>query len=290
MIATAARLVWLASYPSSGNTWMRIFLTNLLRNAEQPVDINELGEIGHAASRNWFDEYAGVEASDLMAEEIAILRAAVYACVAREADDPTFVKTHDLLERTATGALNISLEATRGVIYIIRNPLDVAVGFAHHRDRPTDAIVRNMAKEDYALAAPARGITLQLSQRLGSWSSHVSSWVDAPGLNVHVVRYEDMKRAPLQTFASVAAFSGLHPTTEQLERAVRFSDFRELRRQEEQTGFRERSMRAGRFFRRGVAGGWRDELTVGQAQQIIATHGAVMRRFGYLNEKGEVVD
>ena len=33
-------LIWLASYPKSGNTWMRSFLHNLFRNASQPVNIN----------------------------------------------------------------------------------------------------------------------------------------------------------------------------------------------------------------------------------------------------------
>lgn len=66
-------IVWLASYPKSGNTWLRVFLANSLRNAETPADINAL-ETGHIASaRNLFEELAGVEASDLTSAQIKIV-------------------------------------------------------------------------------------------------------------------------------------------------------------------------------------------------------------------------
>jgi hypothetical protein len=34
-------ILWFASYPKSGNTWLRILLTNLRRDGKEPVDINE---------------------------------------------------------------------------------------------------------------------------------------------------------------------------------------------------------------------------------------------------------
>ncbi|MEJ2083836.1 MAG: sulfotransferase, partial [Acidobacteriota bacterium] len=36
-------IVWLASYPKSGNTWLRAFLMNFLDPGKRPVDINQLG-------------------------------------------------------------------------------------------------------------------------------------------------------------------------------------------------------------------------------------------------------
>ena len=59
--------------------------------------------------------------------------------------------------------------------------------------------------------------------------------------------------------------------------------FSELRRQEEQNGFCERSANASRFFRKGEIGSWREALTDSQVQRVISVHGAVMRRLGYLD-------
>lgn len=67
-------IVWLASYPKSGNTWMRVFLTNYLRNADTPADINDLEFMGIATARELFDMYAGFESSDLTHEEIDAAR------------------------------------------------------------------------------------------------------------------------------------------------------------------------------------------------------------------------
>ena len=55
-------IVWLASYPKSGSTWIRILLSNYLRDADEPADINALGgRLGHAAARVLFDEWVGVD-------------------------------------------------------------------------------------------------------------------------------------------------------------------------------------------------------------------------------------
>mgnify|MGYP001484297773 FL=1 len=54
-----SQLVWLASYPKSGNTWMRIFLINYLLNTQAPQDINALDMINHASARHIFDDLAG---------------------------------------------------------------------------------------------------------------------------------------------------------------------------------------------------------------------------------------
>ena len=58
-------IFWLASYPKSGNTWMRILLTNYMRNADEPADINRLDGGPIASARQVFDDNVGVEASVL---------------------------------------------------------------------------------------------------------------------------------------------------------------------------------------------------------------------------------
>jgi len=282
-------IVWLASYPKSGNTWFRIFLTNLLRDADEPEDINALESTPIAGARGIFDDWIGLEASDLTADEIDRLRPELYLHLAENAVETPFMKIHDAYSEVADNRPLIPAEATAGAIYIIRNPLDVAVSSAHHNGSDYDTAITRMADDASALAAKPGRLHEQLRQKLLSWSGHVLSWVDRAPFPVCLLRYEDMKREPLETFTRAVRFAGFSRTEAQIEKAIRFSSFDVVRQQEEKENFRERSSAADRFFRKGKTGSWREELTDEQAQRIVNDHREVMRRFGYLDEDGEIL-
>jgi hypothetical protein len=105
-----------------------------------------------------------------------------------------------------------------------------------------------------------------------------------PNRPILVLRYEDMLAAPERSFARLASFLHLKPDAGQLARAIRKSSFEELARQEELNGFSERPKTAEKFFRTGTAGQWREALSPNQVSAILAAHGSMMTRFGYLPE------
>jgi len=122
-----------------------------------------------------------------------------------------------------------------------------------------------------------------------TWSGHVTSWVDAPAIRVHVVRYEDMKLRAEETFGAAVRFVDLPADPDRVRKAIEFSRFEEVRKQEEKDGFGEKMPRAKSFFRKGEIGSWRESLTPEQAARIVADHSDVMRRFGYLDDHGKPV-
>jgi hypothetical protein len=144
-----------------------------------------------------------------------------------------------------------------------------------------DVSIRRMAKADSSLAVTDRHLAVQLQQRLSTWSGHGQSWLDHDEFPRHVIRYEDLHSRPLDIVSEMARFAGIAADAAAVERAVRFSSFAEVRRQEEEQGFRERPPKAGRFFREGKAGGWKAVLSVSQAAAITRDHGSAMERFGY---------
>jgi aryl sulfotransferase len=273
-------IVWLASYPKSGNTWLRVLLTNYLSDASEPADINKLSGGPIAGARRNFDEWAGVEGSALDANVIDRLRPEVYRRLARDADETLFVKVHDAWMRVDTGEPMFPADVTLGVVYIIRNPLDLAASCAHHWGTSIAAAVETLC--DGAGSPTKCNLTGQLRQRLGSWGEHVRSWVDDSGTPLHVVRYEDLSIDPCGFFGGVVKFCGLDYDEDLVKKAVAFSSFGELQRQEASSGFQERSPAApGGFFRRGETGSWRDELPGDLADRLTAAHHETMRRFGY---------
>jgi aryl sulfotransferase len=280
------KLVWLASYPKSGNTWLRVFLTNYLRNDGQPADINALDMQANAADRRLVDNALVVECSDLTEEELAWYRPEAYRILARRSQQTLHLKIHDAYTRSGTGEALIPAEVTLGAVYLVRNPLDVSTSFAHHYSLTVDAAIARMGSEDGALACHGPRLRPQLKQQLLTWSGHVASWVDQTDIPVHLVRYEDMLRQPAQTFGAAIRFLDIPYDADRVRTAVAFSSFRHLRDQEQARGFKEKAPGAESFFRAGRAGSWRRFLTEAQIARIIGDHGAVMRRLGYLAEDG----
>ncbi len=290
VIENMGNIIWLASYPKSGNTWMRIPLTNYLRDADEPADINSLGTGGPIASaRQAFDDHVGIEASDLTEAEIERYRPFVYDQISEAAEETVFLRIHDAFTYTREGYPLISKAATKGVIYLTRNPLDVAVSYAHHSNIPVKKAVKAMGKSEHAFVSNPDRLHNQLVQRLLTWSGHVKSWLDEPDLDVQVVRYEDMKATTAEAFVKVIRFADLEEDGERVAKAVKFSEFKQIQKQEQEQGFGEKMPRLESFFPKGEVGSWREQLTEDMIQKLIDDHGDVMKRFGYVTEDGEVV-
>tara|TARA_B100000676_G_scaffold285637_1_gene314404 strand:- start:116 stop:973 length:858 start_codon:yes stop_codon:yes gene_type:complete len=273
------KLIWLASYPKSGNTWMRAFLTNLMTNAERPVGIDDLGTLAIGDSEpGRYETLSGKQAADLTPDDVAALRPRVHAQIAAEHPDTRFAKIHSAMMQLA-GQPTVNMAVTAGAIYIARNPLDVAVSFSHHLGAGIDDIIELMGRDN----ALTDSTGVAISELIGSWSQHVLSWTAHPSPGLHVVRYEDMLAKPQKTFGGVVKFLGLDAPRCRIERAIHHASFKVLRNQEDKSGFRERSEKAERFFRSGRAGGWRDALSSAQVEAITERHREQMARFGYLD-------
>ncbi len=286
------KIIWLASYPKSGNTWLRIVLTNYLRNNPQPANINALERTPLACDRLLFDDVLGVEASDLTPAEIEAFRPMLYEQLVAETTaanaEPIFMKVHDAFTYTPQGIPLLSKTATKGAIYLIRNPLDVVVSYAHHNHQAIDQTIDWMGNPQARTGEQRQRLPIQLPQTLRSWSAHVQSWLTEPDLALHLMRYEEMLRDPVGTFGAALHFAGLPVEEIRLQRALHHATFAKLQQQEQTTGFKEKAAAATSFFRKGQSGDWRTVLTTEQVQRIVYDHGAVMRRFGYLSENGEI--
>jgi hypothetical protein len=281
-------IYWLASYPKSGNTWFRAFLQNLRNDSHTPVDINELSTGLIASARVWLDEVLGFDTAELSADEIELLRPYVYQW-SLEDDQVGYHKIHDAYTLTSECQPIVSKTGTLGALYIIRNPLDIVSSLANHNSVSIDQAIEQMASQNYALSNSKKGIGSQVKQNIYSWSEHVLSWVEEPSLSCLTIRYEDMSSSPIESFTKAAQFLGLPNDPGRIAKAVEFSSFKELAEQEKKGGFKETPIKTTRFFREGKSGGWRSELTGAQIDKVVASHNLVMRRYGYLNNKGEPI-
>lgn len=269
-----AKFIWVASYPRSGNTWLRFLIANLLISpVESSAELNNLIPGIHR----------GVRADHLFGNRT------------------TFIKTHwawrqDLPLR----------EDVIGAIYIVRNPLDVAVSSATYRllshgERAAGMTPAERAAEQARLLdrfIAEGGDPVWRQQGMGSWDENVRSWLaksnPVPRL---ILRYEDLKADPAKHVTDICRFLNVTKTAEEVGQAVARSSLDRLRAMEEreiagrQEGFfydRERAgaLEAGiRFINRGEPGAGAASLTATQRQAAIERFGATMRIAGYLDRE-----
>ena len=271
-------IVWLASYPKSGNTWLRAFLHNLLLENPAAHDINRLSDLvqGHNLAV-FYAKHDPRPASSYSLKDVRRLRPLVHDDLSMRSIDPVVVKTHNANVLDPEAPV-ITPDVTLGAIYVIRDPRDVAVSFSHHIGWSLDDTIDFMATEYSTIG----GNDTHTYEIVSSWSHHVRSWTQEATSPVHVVRYEDMAAFPMKTFSGLVRFLGRDVDRTRVERAIRLSSFKVLQSQERRHGFIERSPVSDTFFRDGKPGGWRRAMPPALAAQIEWWHGDEMRRFGYL--------
>ena len=272
-------LVWLASYPKSGNTWMRMLLAAYATpDLDRPLELPDAFRVTRNESRR--EDYVRLSGrEDLTAADIHSLRHAVQMDLARRVRPPVLLKTHNA--RCVVGGVPIIHdELTLGAVYIVRNPLDVVDSVADHWGVDHAAAITMMNRASQCIGGPKETL---VTQHLRSWSLHVSGWTEHAAFPVHVVRYEELLAATAPTLRNVLTFLGWPADRRRIDHAVEQTRLSQLARREADGGFAERSQKSagGRFFRHGRSGRWREVLTGPQIATVRQHHGEVMRRFGY---------
>ena len=138
-------IVWLASYPKSGNTWLRAFLANLLANRADPLRPNEIRHYTDSEACRIVFRLAGRPATELD-RGIAALRPRVHASIAQRAQGTRLLMTHNFVG-SFEGHAMYNWAVTAGAIYIVRNPLDVVVSMTHHFGLTLDEAIERLGDD-----------------------------------------------------------------------------------------------------------------------------------------------
>lgn len=271
-------LVWLASYPKSGNTWLRAFLSNYIWNQPEPVKVNDLSKLGTTDSAtSVYAKLCRGPFDKTNPQLTASLREPFLKAVNANGADVNFIKTHNQ-NAAAFDYQLIPPSLTRSAIYIMRDPRDMVISYASHLGLTIDRAIEGINNVNNATA----GTDENVHQYLGRWSDHVTSWTRTKKFPVLTLRYEDMQHDPEKAFASVIRRIGMPIEKPRLSKAIEFSSFKILKKLESEHGFTENSKNQERFFRKGVSGQFHETLTDVQIRQIEQDHEKIMRRHGYL--------
>jgi len=243
--------VFLVSYPRSGNTWTRFLLGNLLY-PDAPVTFSNI---------------------ESRIPEIYFNRDRVLRALPR----PRMLKSHESFQPHYPH-----------VIYVVRDPRDVAISFYHHNVK-----ARNIPDDHPMTSFVPRFVAGEFDQKFGSWRDNVLSWVSLRGENPNfmMLRYEEMKRdtagALLQvvSFLEHCSFRKIDSSPEALQRATELSSperMRALEKKEAASWVLTKSTRSDKpFVRTANAGGWKSQLARESVQAIESAWGDLMQNLGY---------
>ncbi len=250
------QIVWVASYPKSGNTWVRFLLANLIDDqVESSESIEQVIPDVHRPKRQPYVLEGGVG----------------------------FMKTHFLVE-----TLPDEIGTTAG-IYVVRNPFDVAVSHLSYfelanRDEESHQFLDRYLRDG--------GLPRWSELGFGSWDEHVASWCFAlQPFRRLIVKYEDLQQDTVAELKRITEFLEWKIDNERIELACQKSSFDSLKDMEAREikagrqGFFKSEQTAKssqyRFMNQGVSGRGARMLTEQQQSIGTARFGVAMTRLGY---------
>lgn len=268
---------WLASWPKSGSTWLRMFLTAYATHGR--VDINAPGVVTSDQTPSFYQLTTSkplhlISDCELMHIRPAMLQNLITLYPRR----PLYVKTHHQFAEVDY-IPTIPPMLTMGATYLIRDPRDVAVSYSHHMGVEIDKAIDMMTDPVH------RNGDLPILYVVGRWDDHVQSWMEAPeraNVKVGIVKYEDILERPQLKFEGILKHMGVPVIPSHAYYAMGACSFKSLRAQEDESDFREKTKHQDKFFRRGEAGGWKDDLSKDQVKRIEKEFGPTMEKFGYV--------
>ena len=280
---------YLASYPKSGNTWCRAFVSELIRlkncdsSLEQTLSLNkDLNTGSSIASRTWIDDQLGFSSSDLRMEELAKFRNKIGLQRFFYDENSIFYKVHDAFLNPYTKNLPaINLRGCRGAVYITRNPFDITVSLSSFFSWTLEETVNFIIDDNSKLGNEFSGGPM-VNQFLGNWENHVLGWLNQKNIPVLKIRYEDLINEPRKSFSSIATFLKFDLENKILEKILKNISFESMKEKEKKEGgFCESPPKCSQFFRKGIIGEGLIRLSKNQIKLINNRFSDTLRLLNY---------
>lgn len=285
-------IIWLASYPKSGNTFLRSLLTSYLLTEDGKFDEKKLKEINQFPNLSLFKNI-GIDTSD----DLEIVKNYIKAqekINSLDGNKIRFVKTHSSLN-DINGYKFTDLKNTLGVIYVVRDPRSVVRSYANHNQLSLEDAT-NRLLEFGATIGGIKGSDFgsnQIVTHMGSWSSNYNTWKEFKKINSYLlVKYEDLVIDTKNTFLQVLNFiyklgnSKLEINNSKLKNTIETTTFESMQKLEKQKGFTESVIDDNgkniKFFKYGYKKNEKNILPQELKKKIETELNVEMNELGYL--------
>jgi hypothetical protein len=227
-------IIWLASYPKSGNTYVRAFLSAYYFSKDGKFDFSQISNIKQFPDKEFFNQKieSAIEASNQwMPAQRKII----------ENKKIKFLKTHSCLG-DYKGNVFTSYETSLGAIYIVRDPRNVFTSIKNHFSYDDDKATQMILdKKSYLMAKDGGGYASY--SFISSWANNYLSWLRYNQFRRLFIKYEDLLANKYETFRDIIVFTNtLMNRTEgvdksKLQKAIETTNFDVLKNKEVSESF-----------------------------------------------------
>ncbi len=276
-------IIWLASYPKSGNTWLRMFLKSYFLKADEKFSLNN--SILDSFKAQGFPDQETLDHLKVdynKFEEIAKNWEAMQDYINLN-KRTNYIKTHSAMCVVDSYKFT-SLRNTKGGIYMVRDPRDVIVSLSDHMGLDHEQTFRHMSSS-LNFEYPLFGDKRYEKSLMGTWSDHYKSWKNYKSCKILIIKYEDMVLDELNTFKKVINYlreiDDIEFDNDKFTKALKQTKFKELQKLEKTEGFSEKG-KGELFFRKGKVSTWQDEVPTKIINNIEKLFKNEMKELGYL--------
>ena len=281
-------ILWLSSYPKSGNTWVRIFLSTLIYSRNNIVNFEDLSRLRTFPKMRDFNGLCeNVQDRDELIKKWITAQEALNLNT-----DIKIFKTHNVM-CNVKGHNFSNLENSLGVIYVVRDPRNVLSSIMNHFSISDQNEAKNFIQNDYnwiGLTKNGAKKVTEIPIYIGSWGFHYNSWKVLPK-NYLLIKYENLLSDPEKEFFKIyefiKKFIKIDKEKKIVKKIIDQTSFVNLQEQENKNLFTEnvfdlKSKKKIKFFNLGPRNNWKHMIDEKISQEIQNTFKKEMSELGYL--------
>ncbi len=283
-------IIWLTSYPKSGNTWVRSFLVSLLYNKKNETNLEGLNNIPQYPLRSHFNNLLdNIDDINEVSSKWIISQKRINSDKKNK-----FFKTHHALCKIGKFSFT-NYETSLGAIHIVRDPRNIINSILYHYSKKSFLEAKEfMLDETRALGKKfdpnSPSVNQDMFTVLTSWKTHYLSWKNFKK-NYLLIKYENLVSEPDKEFRKITKYLNdvmhIKIKEDKIDHAIKSNSFENLKKIENRDGFKEAIKDKGsgevkRFFNLGPNNKWEKILDSEIKDEIEKKFNVEMKELGYL--------
>ena len=285
-------IIWIASYPKSGNTWMRALVSSYLFSDDGNFNFELLKNIEQFSSKN-----ISLKLNKDVGYQMRISKSWIPSQELINRDKKIrFFKTHNAI-CSINGNKFTDEFNTLAAIYLVRDPRNIITSLANHYElslEETFSFLTNKKKIIFPIKAEDKKKDINEPEDfnfLGDWSSHYRSWKNINFCPIKIIKYEDLLIDSEKVFVSILTFLKkfleIKLDEKKIKNVLRATTFKNLSQMEKSEGFVEsatskKTMKKINFFNLGKKNNWKNLLDPKIEKKIIEVFSKEMKELRYI--------
>lgn len=286
-------IIWIASYPKSGNTWVRALLSAYLYTEDGKFDFSDLNKIEQFPNKTLlssflkkFDDPVQTPKYWIAAQKKINLNKKI-----------NFFKTHNAM-CSIDGNIFTDKQNTLASIYVVREPRNVITSLSNHYGISIEEAYQfliNKRKIIFEKNIKEKGFTQEEKGNvhfIGSWEDHYNSWKNIGFAPIKIIKYEDLLIDTEKVFLNILnflkSFLPIEIKDEKIKKVIKSCSFDILKKKEKKEGFAEAPMlsenKKAIFFNLGKDNNWKNKLDLTFEKKIRSKFLSEMSELGYIGK------